>query len=64
MIHIVENEIGKNIPYQVIKRRQGDIAEYYANVDKVFQMLGWKSKRTLPESLRNTWKYTQNMIDS
>ncbi|MDR1984705.1 MAG: UDP-glucose 4-epimerase GalE [Prevotellaceae bacterium] len=49
------------IPYQIVSRRAGDIAEYYADVSKALLLLNWKAKKTLADMCRDTWRWqTQN----
>ncbi|MGD6968557.1 UDP-glucose 4-epimerase GalE [Rossellomorea vietnamensis] len=48
------------IPYQIVERRHGDIAECYADVSKAERELGWKAKRDLVEMCRDAWKFEKN----
>ncbi len=38
---------GKDIPYEIVARREGDVAEIYADVSLAQKELGWKATRTL-----------------
>lgn len=40
-----EKALGKKIPYQIVDRRAGDIAEMYANATKAKQELGFETKK-------------------
>ena len=40
---------GKSIPLRYMPRRPGDIAVAYANPDKSYELLGWRSKKNLDE---------------
>lgn len=44
-------------------RRAGDLAECYANADKAFNILGWKTERTLEDMCRDTWNWQKNNPD-
>jgi UDP-glucose 4-epimerase len=44
-----ENISGRNIPYQVTSRREGDVAISYASPAKANKLLDWKAKRNLNE---------------
>ncbi len=41
-------------------RREGDIAECYANADKALKVLGWKTERTLEDMCRDSWNWQKN----
>jgi UDP-glucose 4-epimerase len=43
--------------YSVGPRRPGDIEQIYAQVEKVNQIMGWKSEKTLEDSLRDAWRW-------
>lgn len=38
-------------------RRPGDLAECYANADKAFGVLGWKTEKTLEDMCRDSWNW-------
>jgi len=48
---------GKNIPYKIIDRRSGDIAECYANPDKAMKELGWNAKKGIDEMCEDSWRW-------
>jgi UDP-glucose 4-epimerase len=48
---------GRQIPYAVVSRRNGDVAACYAMVNKAADLLGWQAKRTLTEICRSCWKF-------
>ncbi|MDR2292340.1 MAG: UDP-glucose 4-epimerase GalE [Prevotellaceae bacterium] len=45
------------IPYQIVGRRAGDLAEYYADVSKAALLLKWKTQKTLEDMCRDTWRW-------
>lgn len=57
IIHAFERASGKNIPYQIVPRRQGDIAMCYANPAKAERELGWKATRDLETMMKDTWRW-------
>ncbi|ABQ13609.1 UDP-glucose 4-epimerase GalE [Dichelobacter nodosus] len=57
IIHAFERASGKNIPYQIAPRRQGDIAMCYANPAKAERELGWKATRDLETMMKDTWRW-------
>jgi UDP-glucose 4-epimerase len=50
---------GQAIPYDIMPRRAGDIAETYADVRLVEQELGWKAERGLEEMCIDAWRWQQ-----
>ena len=57
VIHAFEKVSDKKLPYKIVGRREGDITSAYANTDKANNVLGWKAKSTLEESLASAWKW-------
>jgi len=51
---------GREIPYEIVARRPGDIAASYANVDKAHKDLGWKAERGLKEMCEDSWRWQSN----
>jgi UDP-glucose 4-epimerase len=44
------------IPISFEKRREGDVAECYADPAKAQKFLNWKAKKTLEEMCKSSWK--------
>lgn len=57
LIKAFENASGKKIPYDVVPRRAGDLAEYYAQVDYAEEVLGWKAKYGIDRMCEDTWRW-------
>ncbi|MBD1390706.1 UDP-glucose 4-epimerase GalE [Neiella sp. HB171785] len=51
---------GVAIPYQVVARRPGDIAECYAEPSLAAAELGWQAKRELAEMAEDAWRWQSN----
>ena len=60
MIQAFEVASGKQIPYNVSPRREGDIAACYAAPNKALKELGWKAERGLDEMMQDTWRWQSN----
>ena len=52
---------GVDVPYVVTGRRDGDIAECYADVSKAERVLGWKAEKGIEEMCRDSWRWEQNL---
>lgn len=49
-----------SIPYTVVKRREGDIAECYADATKAANILGWSAEKTLRDMCADAWRWQKN----
>ena len=63
MVKAFEEANGLTIPYEVVARRAGDIADCYADVSKAEKELGWKAKRGIIEMCRDAWRFEKNYKD-
>ncbi len=52
---------GVDVPYVITGRRDGDIAECYADVSKAERVLGWKAEKGIDEMCRDSWRWEQNL---
>lgn len=54
-----EKASGKEVPYKIVARREGDLATVYANADKANEMLGWKAEYSVDRMCEDTWRWQQ-----
>ncbi len=47
----------KNIPYQIVPRRTGDLATVYADATLAGKLLGWHAKLDLTAMIEDTWRW-------
>ena len=47
----------RDIPYEIAPRRDGDIAEIYADATKARDLFGWKTEKTLDEMCADHWRW-------
>ena len=57
VVRCFERMTGKSIPYEVVSRRSGDIAECYANARRAERELGWRAKRDIIDMCRDAWRF-------
>jgi UDP-glucose 4-epimerase len=57
MVHAFEGASGKKVPYRIVERRPGDIAECYADPTKAKAELGWEAEKGLVEMCRDSWRW-------
>ncbi|ATM96822.1 UDP-glucose 4-epimerase [Yersinia frederiksenii] len=60
MITEFERISGKKIPFEIVARRSGDIAECWASAELAFKELDWQAKRNLTDMLKDAWKWQQS----
>ena len=51
---------GKEIPYKIVGRRPGDVAQCYADPSKANKELNWKAEKTLDEMCEDSWRWQKN----
>ncbi len=61
VIRAFERVSGKELPHEIVGRREGDITAAYANTDKANEVLGWKALKTLDEALLSAWNWEQKI---
>lgn len=54
-----EKIIGRDIPFEYTTKREGDVAESFASIEKAKRMLNWKPTHTLEEMCIDTWNWQQ-----
>jgi UDP-glucose 4-epimerase len=59
MVSAFENASGRRIPYKMVDRRPGDVAECFANPDKAKHVLGWTAVRGINEMCRDSWNWQE-----
>lgn len=64
LVHTFEKVNNVKIPYKIVERRPGDIAECYADPTKAMNELHWKAEKTLEDMCRDSWNFIkkQNQI--
>jgi UDP-glucose 4-epimerase len=48
---------GREIPYEIVGRRPGDIAACYADASKAKKEMGWSAKRGIDEMCADAWRW-------
>ncbi|MDU6265548.1 MAG: UDP-glucose 4-epimerase GalE [Anaerocolumna aminovalerica] len=57
MIHAFEKACGKELPYQIIDRRPGDVAVCYSNPEKAKSELDWSAKYDIEKMCQDAWNW-------
>ena len=61
MIAAFEVASGKKLPYKIVERRAGDLAEIYADPAKAEKELAWKTELTVEDAMRDTITYLNSL---
>lgn len=61
VINAFEKVSGQKLPYKIVPRRSGDVVTAYASTNKANDVLGWKAKLSLEDSLASAWKWEQKI---
>ncbi|MHC4470017.1 MAG: UDP-glucose 4-epimerase GalE [Planctomycetota bacterium] len=57
VIEAAEKASGREIPYEIVERRSGDIAECYADPSRAAQELSWRATRGIEEMTADHWRW-------
>ena len=60
VVKAYEEESGRPVPYEIVERRPGDVAESWSDPTKAADELGWRTKRDLAEMCADSWNWQQN----
>jgi len=63
IVSAFEAASGMSVPYEIVDRRAGDIAECYSNPEKAMIDLGWKAKLGLDRMMTDAWRWQKNNPD-
>lgn len=62
LVHAFEKVNQIKVPYKIVGKRAGDIAECYAGVEKAKRELGWVAEKSIEDMCRDTWRWQENCI--
>ena len=60
MIKAFSKVVGRDLPYEVVGRRDGDVLDLTANPTRANQELKWKAERTLEDACEDLWRWVKN----
>jgi UDP-glucose 4-epimerase len=61
LIALFQKATGIQIPYRIVGRRAGDIAQVWANPQKANAVLGWHAQETMEDTLRSAWLWEKRI---
>jgi len=59
MVNTFEKISGQKIPYEIVARREGDLAEYYADPTLAEKILKWKAALGIRAMCEDMWRWQQ-----
>ena len=57
MVKAFEQASGKAVPYEVVERRPGDVAQCYADPSTAFEVFGWKAELDIDCMCEDAWRW-------
>ena len=60
MIKAFSKSAGRELKYEVVGRRAGDVLDLTSNPSRANKELGWKTKRTMEDACDDLWRWTEN----
>lgn len=57
MVKAFSKAAGKDLPYKIVERRPGDIAELYCSPTFAREFLGWEAKLGLERMCEDVWRW-------
>lgn len=57
LINAFEEATGVKVPYKIGARRAGDIEKIWADPSKANNILGWKARAEIKDTMRNAWQW-------
>ena len=57
LVHAFEAANDITVPYVIGPRRDGDLADCWADAQKAEKVLGWKAKKNIVDMCRDSWHF-------
>lgn len=59
LVRAFERASGQPVPYRVVERRPGDVAQCYADPSLAERMLGWRAEHGIERMCADSWRWQQ-----
>jgi UDP-glucose 4-epimerase len=63
LVQAFEKACGCRIPYEIVARRPGDVAQVYADPSLAWRLLGWRSRLDVDAMCRDAWRWQSSNPD-
>ena len=57
LLRAFERAVGRELPYEIVARRAGDVATSFADPSKANAELGWSTQKTVDDMCADTWRW-------
>ena len=57
LLRAFERASGRKVPYEIVARRPGDVAEVYADPSLAWRLLGWRAELDVDAMCRDAWRW-------
>ena len=57
LVKAFERASGRPVPYEIVERRAGDVAEVYADPALANRLLGWQAELDVDDMCRDAWRW-------
>ncbi len=64
LVRAFEQASGIELPYEIVARRPGDVAESYADVTRAKEELGWVAGRDIIDMCRDAWRFERGRTET
>jgi len=61
LISVFEKVSGVKLNYKIVGRRTGDIVKIWAQPSKANNVLGWKAKESIDDTMASAWRWQQKL---
>lgn len=62
LVHAFEKASGVKVPYVIGARRDGDLADCWADAEKAEKLLGWKAEKNIDDMCRDSWNFVNHLM--
>ncbi len=59
VVSAFEKASGRPVPYRIVDRRSGDVAQCYADPALANELLGWRAEKDLDAMCRDSWRWQE-----
>ena len=63
VVSAFEQVSGRQVTYEIVDRRAGDVAVSYADVTLASELLGWRAEKNLEDMVSDAWRWQQRNPD-
>ncbi len=57
LVRAFERASGRAVPFEIVGRRAGDVAEVYADPARAQALLGWRAELDVDAMCRDAWRW-------